>query len=43
MPTIVDADAHMVEGASLAGEMLSRWPDHVRIAQAADGSPGIWL
>ncbi len=43
MPTIVDADAHMVEGASFAGEMRSRWPDRVRIAQAADGSPGIWL
>ena len=30
MPRIVDADAHVVEGATFAREALSRWPDKVQ-------------
>ena len=32
MPYIIDADAHVVEGAALAGEALSRWPEQCRVA-----------
>ncbi len=30
MPSIIDADAHVVEGAALAVPALKRWPDKVR-------------
>ncbi len=35
--TIVDADAHVVEGASLALEAVRRWPEHVTFG--SDGRP----
>ena len=37
MPRIVDADAHVVEGATFAREALSRWPDKVQYEKGKDG------
>ena len=43
MPTIIDADAHMVEGTSFATEALARWPEHVEYRAADDGSGGFLI
>ncbi len=37
---IVDADGHMVEGASFGMEALTRWPDHMSFRPNEDGSGG---
>ncbi len=31
MPLVIDADAHAIEGAALAPELLARWPDRVQV------------
>jgi predicted TIM-barrel fold metal-dependent hydrolase len=41
MPLVIDADAHVVEGAALAAEALSRWPDKVRVHRGPDGPLGL--
>jgi hypothetical protein len=41
MPTIVDADAHVVEGYSFGVEALKRWPEHVRVRD--DGELGLTI
>ena len=38
MPRIVDADAHVIEGAAFAKEAISRWPDRFSF-QVVDGTP----
>lgn len=38
MPRIVDADAHVIEGAPFAKEALSRWPDRFGF-EVRDGTP----
>jgi predicted TIM-barrel fold metal-dependent hydrolase len=38
---IVDADAHVVEGATFAKEVLSRWPDRVQFRVGEDGLGGL--
>ena len=37
---IVDADAHVAEGASLGAAALQRWPDQIGVLTTADG-PGL--
>jgi predicted TIM-barrel fold metal-dependent hydrolase len=39
MSLVIDADAHVVEGAAFAGELLARWPDRVRVERSAEGTP----
>lgn len=39
MSLVVDADAHVIEGASFAREALARWPDKVQLARTPDGTP----
>jgi predicted TIM-barrel fold metal-dependent hydrolase len=39
MPLVIDADAHVIEGAAFAREALARWPDRVQLARAPDGTP----
>jgi predicted TIM-barrel fold metal-dependent hydrolase len=41
MSPIVDADAHVIEGAPFAKRVLERWPDHFGFRVAEDGTPGI--
>jgi predicted TIM-barrel fold metal-dependent hydrolase len=41
MSGIVDADAHVVEGASFAKEVLARWPDRVQFRVGKDGLGGL--
>ena len=41
MPPIVDADAHVIEGAPFAKLALERWPDRFSFRVADDGTPGI--
>ena len=40
---IVDADAHVIEGASFAGEAMQRWPEKIRYQTADDGSGGFFI
>ena len=35
----IDADAHVVEGATFATEALTRWPDHVKLDRTPEGTP----
>jgi len=39
----VDADAHLVEGAALAKELLTHWPEHVGFEVDEGGEPAIVL
>jgi hypothetical protein len=39
MSLVIDADAHVVEGAAFAVEALTRWPDRVRLERTPDGTP----
>jgi predicted TIM-barrel fold metal-dependent hydrolase len=39
VPLVIDADAHVIEGAAFAQEALARWPDRVRLERAEDGTP----
>jgi predicted TIM-barrel fold metal-dependent hydrolase len=39
MSVVVDADAHVVEGAGFAVEALARWPEKVRLERTPDGTP----
>jgi len=43
MPQIIDADAHVVEGASFAKQALSRWPERVKFSAGRDGKGGFTL
>ena len=43
MAEIVDADAHVLEGGSLAVEMLARWPEHVKFQKGEDGMGGLYI
>ena len=43
MSEIIDADAHVVEGASFAKEALSRWPELVKYRVAEDGTGGFFI
>ena len=43
MSAVIDADAHVIEGASFAQQALERWPDKVGFEQAADGSMGFLI
>jgi len=40
MPKIIDADAHVVEGASFAKQALARWPQLVKYQVGKDGKGG---
>jgi hypothetical protein len=40
MPGIIDADAHVIEGASFARQALARWPELVKYHVGADGRGG---
>ena len=39
MSLVIDADAHVVEGAAFALEALARWPDRVKLERTPDGTP----
>jgi predicted TIM-barrel fold metal-dependent hydrolase len=39
MSLVIDADAHVVEGAAFAVEALSRWPDKVKVERTPEGTP----
>ena len=43
MARVIDADAHMVEGASFAVQALQRWPDHVAYRSEGDGRDGFHI
>ena len=43
MPTVIDADAHVIEGAALAVEALKRWPDTVKFRGSEDGRGGFFI
>ena len=43
MSAIVDADAHVVEGAALAVAALERWPDRVAFRKGEDGRGGFFI
>jgi predicted TIM-barrel fold metal-dependent hydrolase len=43
MPEIVDADAHVIEGASFAKQALARWPDRFRFQVGEDGFGGLLI
>jgi hypothetical protein len=43
MPQIIDADAHVVEGASFARQALTRWPERVKYQTAPDGKGGFTI
>ena len=38
---VVDADAHVIEGRELVGELLQRFPEKMRLAR--DGEDGAFL
>ncbi len=40
---IIDADGHVIEGASFAGEALKRWPDRLAYRTSNDGSGGFYI
>ncbi len=39
MSLVIGADAHVVEGAALAGEALARWPDKIQVRVPEGGRP----
>jgi predicted TIM-barrel fold metal-dependent hydrolase len=43
MPRIVDADAHVIEGALFARQALERWPDRFAFKVADDGTPSLMI
>jgi uncharacterized protein len=43
MSQIIDADAHVVEGASFARQALTRWPERVKYQTGADGKGGFTI
>jgi predicted TIM-barrel fold metal-dependent hydrolase len=43
MHEVIDADAHVVEGASFAGEALRRWPEKIAYQKGPDGRGGFWI
>ncbi|NNL66522.1 MAG: amidohydrolase [Myxococcales bacterium] len=43
MPRIIDADAHVVEGAAVGSQALRRWPDHVQYRNGDDGKHGFYI
>ena len=43
MPQIIDADAHVVEGASFAQQALARWPQLVKYQAGKDGKGGFTM
>ena len=43
MPQIIDADAHVVEGASFARQALARWPERVKYQAGPDGKGGFTI
>jgi hypothetical protein len=43
MPQIIDADAHVVEGASFAQQALARWPQLVKYQVGKDGKGGFTM
>jgi hypothetical protein len=43
MPQIIDADAHVVEGASFAQQALARWPELVKYQVGKDGKGGFTM
>ena len=43
MPTIIDADAHILEGAVVGSQALRRWPDLVEYRPGADGRGGLFI
>ncbi|UCE85406.1 MAG: amidohydrolase [Deltaproteobacteria bacterium] len=43
MSRVIDADAHVVEGASIAGEALKRWPDKMAFRAEEGGRGGFFI
>ena len=43
MTQIIDADAHVVEGASFARQALARWPERVKYQTGPDGKGGFTI
>ncbi len=43
MPEIIDADAHVIEGATFAKQALSRWPDRVKFESGNDRTGGFFI
>lgn len=43
MPTIIDADAHVIEGGTFAGEAIKRWPDKIAFRKGEDGRFGLFI
>ncbi len=43
MPEIIDADAHVIEGATFARQALSRWPDRVKFESGNDRTGGFFI
>ena len=42
MLEVIDADAHVVEGATFAGEALRRWPEHMAY-RPREGGGDFWI
>jgi len=42
-PRIIDADAHVLEGASIGSQALRRWPDLVQYREGEDGRAGFYI
>jgi predicted TIM-barrel fold metal-dependent hydrolase len=42
-PRIIDADAHVLEGAAIGSQALRRWPDLVQYRQGQDGRGGFYI
>jgi len=43
MPTIIDADAHVLEGTAVGSQALRRWPDLVQYRQGDNGRSGFYI
>ena len=43
MPRIIDADAHVVEGAAVGSQALRRWPDRVEYRQGENGPGSFYI
>ena len=43
MPTIIDADAHVLEGSAIGSQALRRWPDLVQYRQDDEGGGALFI
>ena len=43
MTTVVDADAHVIEGRELMAALIERFPDKIRFSQPGDGGTALYI